>query len=94
MGIRFELRDEQGGLVEPGGVLEWVQLPEYPRDPRYPFLGLIDAYGDTMFGRVQMVAVLPELERWAAERPSREVVMLLELARKLGIHQYLWFIGD
>lgn len=93
MGIKFELRDEQGGLVEAGGVIEWAQLPDY-RDPRYPYLRLIDAYGDTMFGRVQMVAVLPELERWAAERPSREVLMLLDLARKCGIHQCLWFIGD
>jgi hypothetical protein len=93
VGINFELRDEEGGLVEPGGVLEGVQLPDY-RDPRYPFLGLIDPYGDTMLGPYQMVAVLPELERWAAERPSREALILLDLARKCGNREYLWFIGD
>jgi hypothetical protein len=41
-----------------------------------------------------MVAVLPELERWAAERPSREALILLDLARKCGNREYLWFIGD
>jgi hypothetical protein len=64
------------------------------RDPWYPFLGLIDPYGDTMFGRYQMIAVLAELERWAVERPSREALMLLDLARQCGNREYLWFIGD
>ena len=93
MGINFELRDEQGDVVEPGGILEVAQLPAY-RDARYPYLGLIDPYGDTMFGRYQMVAVLPELERWSAERPSREASLVVDLARKCTVHLYLWFIGD
>jgi hypothetical protein len=93
MAIGFELRDEQGGLVESGGSIDGTQLPPY-RDPRYPHLGLVDPYGDTMFGRYQMVAVLPELEAWSVERPSNEIAALLELARKCGLHEYLWFVGD
>jgi hypothetical protein len=93
MVLRFDLVDEDGYVVEPGGMIEETQLPEYP-DSRYPYLGLIDPYGDTTFGLFQMVAILPELEQWQAARPSPEAALLMALARKCKPHQYLKLVGD
>ena len=82
-------------MIEDGGVIESHELPDID-DSRYPYLRLIDPYGDTVFSRYQMVSVLPELERWATERPSANVDAAVQLARKCRdeVHTYLWFIGD
>jgi hypothetical protein len=97
MAINVELRSE---LCKPIQVLEGVyltskHLPDYD-DDRYPYLRLVDAYGTTTFGQHQMVAVLPELEAVAIERPSPEIEAVLALARKCadGVHTYLTFVGD
>jgi hypothetical protein len=89
------LRNERGEVIESGGTVEAAHLPDYC-DPRYPYLGLIDPYGDTMFGSYQMVALVPELERWSVERPSHEASLILDLARRCAkeVHVYLWFVGD
>ena len=96
MAITFELRDEQGGLIEDGGVVEERELPAFD-DLRYPNLRLIDPYGNTVFSAFQMEhAVLAELERFAKERPSPNVTRLVGLARRCSktIHGYLWCLGD
>jgi hypothetical protein len=95
MGINFELQHEDGELIEVGDILLGDDLPRAD-DLSYPYLRLIDPYGDTTFGAVQMLAVLPELDRWSKVRPSKAVLKLLELAQKCAsrAHAYLKLIGD
>jgi hypothetical protein len=96
MPINVELRHEDCELdvVLDGVLLTEVQLPAYD-DARFPYLRLIDPYGDTVFGSYQMVAVIPELEALLAERPSAEIAAVLSAARQcVGRRLYLWFIGD
>jgi hypothetical protein len=94
MAINMQLRTEHfGELIEDGGIIESRDLPAYD-DERFPYLRLVDPYGDTMFGRYQMVAVIAELEVLFLEKPSPVVDRLLVLARRCGIHEYLWFLGD
>jgi hypothetical protein len=90
--INFDLVDEDGGLVETGAILELADLPV---DSSYHYLRLIDPYGDTTFGPRQMVAVVPELERWSLERPTKAVLKLLELSRACARgRKYIKLIGD
>ena len=97
MPITIELRNEDCVTIErPADVfLTAGNLPDFD-DARYPYLRLIDPYGDTVFSRHQMIVVLPELERLAIERPSAEVESVLVLARRCAtsVHTYLAFLGD
>jgi hypothetical protein len=70
-------------------------LPTYD-DLSFPYLRLVDPYGDTVFSRYQMVAVIPELEKLAASTSSSHVGTVLEMARRCEatIHSYLVFVGD
>jgi len=97
MPINVELRNENGNAIY---VLEGVYLtsahvPDF-NDTRYPYLRLIDPYGDTIFSRYQMVAVLPELEALVRERHLPELQAVLELAQRCAseVHTYLAFLGD
>lgn len=97
MAINVEFRDERGSaiLVLDGVYLTPAHLPDYD-DLRYPYLRLIDPYGDTVFSAYQMTAVVPELEAWAAERPSAEIQAVSAVARRCAdeVHTYLVFVGD
>jgi hypothetical protein len=94
--IRVELRDETGNTLHRlDGYLEASDLPEY-NDGSYAYLRLVDPNGDTVFSRYQMVAVMPELVRWAGDRESPTLTEVLDLARRCEreVHTYLVFIGD
>jgi hypothetical protein len=105
MAISVQLRDESGWpLRDDRGILipamtegfEFARaLPEYD-DLSFPYLRLVDPYGDTVFSRYQMVVVIPELKRLAESSSSRQVDRVLEMARlcQATIHSYLVFIGD
>ena len=97
MPINVELRNEHCAAIH---VLDGVYLtsrhvPDY-NDSRYPYLRLIDPYGDTIFSHYQMVAVLPELETLLGERRLPEIEAVLALARRCAgeVHTYLAFVGD
>lgn len=97
MAYWVELRDEARQPIAPGIVLPPAALPEFDNE-RYPCLRLIDPYSTTVFNRLQMAAVLPELERWAQQTwqwPS-ELNSVVELARlcSVEIHRFLYFVGD
>ena len=105
MNILVQLRDESGRplrdsrdrpipVVTDG--FEFARaLPEHD-DLSFPYLRLVDPYGNTVFSRYQMVVVIPELERLAESSSSRQVERVLEMARlcQATIHSYLVFIGD
>jgi hypothetical protein len=97
MPINVELRDEHCKTIDvlEGVYLTSMHLPDY-NDSRYPYLRLIDPYGDTIFSRYQMVAVLPELETILGERRLPEIEAVLTFAGRCAneIHTYLAFVGD
>jgi hypothetical protein len=66
---------------------------------RFPMLAYVDPYGNTVFNRTQMSAVLEDLATIQLELDG----VALTTARALGVliatygdqpHRYLWFIGD
>jgi hypothetical protein len=97
MGINFELRYESGDLVDDDlGVVEARDLPGI-EDQRFPYLRLVDPYGNTVFNQYQVEhAVQEELERYAAENPTAGIDALLAMARKCARQPRtaLWLIGD
>jgi hypothetical protein len=97
MPINVELRNEHCNAIAAleGVYLTSAHLPTYD-DSSYPYLRLIDPYGDTIFSRYQMVVGLPELEALQRQRHSPELEAVISLARRCAneVHTYLAFIGD
>ena len=98
MGVGLVLRDERCGVIrrEPDSVELARALPEFD-DSNFPYLRLVDPYGDTIFSGYQLEhAVLAEIEALAARRPSESMSLLLEMARHAAsdVHTYLVFVGD
>ena len=66
---------------------------------RFPMLAHVDPYGDTIFNRAQMSALVEELETiqpdldGEALSTARALRVLIE-AHASSPHRYLWFIGD
>jgi len=68
-------------------------------DPAYPMIRFVDAEGTTTFNRLQLAAVIPELEALEKSAPPEikaAAGRLLKLARKASSepHLYLRFLGD
>jgi hypothetical protein len=97
MGINIELRYESGALVDDDlAIVEARDLPQFD-DGRFPHLRLIDPYGATVFSQYQIEhGVLGELQRYASERPSPGIDLLLRVARRCASQHRtaLWLIGD
>jgi len=100
LGINIELRYqsgfEGGALIEDYGIVEGDELPDFD-DLRYPYLRLVDEYGDTVLSHFQISnTVLDELERFAAEEPSPGIALFLDAARRCAgnVRTALWLIGD
>ena len=99
MGINIELRYESGEAVDDERAIAIVEARDLPGldDHRFPYLRLIDPYGNTMFSPVQVEhVVLDELQRYASERPSPGINLLLAMARRCLTKRRvaLWLIGD
>lgn len=100
MGLDAYLEDEFGGeldsFIDDGGVLARA-MPV--GDAGYPMLRFVDAEGATSFNRLQLAAVIPELERLSAEaapEARQAFSRLLKMARKAAAepHLYLRLLGD
>ena len=96
MSLSVELRTESGEVL---GQVGEDYLPDFEND-EFPTIRFIDRYGDTIFNRLQMKAVLPELhklrERARNDRERSVVAGIIRLAEKCAedVHLYLVFIGD
>ncbi|HYO60740.1 MAG TPA: hypothetical protein VEU29_02455 [Actinomycetota bacterium] len=77
-----------------------VLLDRAFKDPSFVHIRLIDEYGTTVFNRMQLKEVLPELKRLLEFTTSvHEVEMLeevLEVAQQVedAVHTFLVFLGD
>lgn len=64
----------------------------------FPYLGLVDPYGDTLLSGLQMQAVIPEIHRLRRQVPHAPAVLdrLEHLAEKCAeeTHAFLVFVGD
>ncbi len=100
MSLKLDYRFESGAVIETlvpafrelDGILPDIS------DLQYPYLRLIDRYGDTFFSRLQMLAVLPELETLKSQLAEPELILdkVIELALRCRgePHSFLVFIGD
>ena len=67
---------------------------------QYAYLRYIDPYGDTIFNRLQMEEVIPEMERLFAgsadDGSNKFFEYLLNMAKccRDGVDLYLEFVGD
>jgi hypothetical protein len=98
MAITVDIRDEQGGLVqrESDGSFELAEALWELDDVEYPMLRFVDPYGTTFFSSLQLIGVIPELEKLALERPRPSLDKVLEMARRVRSkpHTFLVFVGD
>jgi hypothetical protein len=100
LSLKVDYRFESGAVIQtviPAFRELDAILPAFD-DTRYPYLRLVDRYGDTIFSLQQMVAVLPELKMLRSESPEAGSVLdtIIELAEKCSKepHAFLVFIGD
>jgi len=97
--IRAVIQDETGNQV--GEAVDFpVNVLPPPEDERFVFLRFVDAYGDTVFNRLQIPAVIEELLVVKAGSNNQDeralidkIVMLLRLGQEQP-HLYVKFIGD
>ncbi len=98
MAITVDIRDEQGGLVqrEYEGSFELAAALSDLDDAEYPMLRFVDPYGTTYFSSLQMIGVIPELERLAKASPRPTLDKVLQMARRVRAkpHTFLVFVGD
>jgi len=98
--IRVDVRSSRGLLVA-----SVVADPDF--DPvlmgvdrqKYPMLGHLDPYGDTVLNRLQVESLLKEIsevrcnpEIVSAEFADKLVALCRECLHRA--HRFLWFVGD
>ena len=102
MPIAVCLRTESGDTLNSvhespgaGQVLPILNIGEFP------MLGHVDPYGNTIFNRSQMRAIVAEIDRLVGtsavnEQQSEFLLQVKELCAE-GLarqHRFLWFLGD
>ncbi|MET9086910.1 hypothetical protein ABZX77_34400 [Streptomyces sp. NPDC004237] len=97
--ISLQVREETGGIVVHGSSqLDWMTTLQYVDADRFPFLGSLLPYADTMFNARQVVRLRQEV----ADQSMRELLgqdAAAEIERLCHqvegrSHLYLWFLGD
>ncbi|MEV7387861.1 hypothetical protein [Streptomyces sp. NPDC091215] len=97
--ISFQVRRETGDIVAHGSSqLDWMNTLQHVDADRFPFLGSLLPYADTMFNSRQIVRLRQEL----ADRSVRELlgqdtaaeIEALCLQVEGTSHLHLWFLGD
>jgi hypothetical protein len=97
--INMEVRGETGDIVVNGSSrLDWMDTLQHVDADRYPFLGSLLPFADTMFNSRQTVKLRQEV----ADQSVRELlghdataeIERLCLQVEGESHLYLWFLGD
>lgn len=102
MGLDAHLEDEFAeqldSFFDEGGLLA-ASIPS--GNPGYPMLRYVDVEGVTVFNRLQLAVVIPEIERLlaaAADAPEAKpaIARVLKMAKKAAAetHLYLRLLGD
>ncbi len=103
MGIcTVRLEDEEGAVIEETACDPHVLDPLLPelRDASYQCLRFIDAYGETVFNRLQMTQFLAEWDRLRGQATTLDQKRVFQEVRHLAErcgdepHLYLRFSGD
>lgn len=65
---------------------------------RYPFIGTIDPYSDTLYNSIQAPKLITELKQLANEDDNLElkeaIARLVEYLETISVHNYIRFLGD
>jgi len=95
----IQVRTELGEIVLRGSCgLDWVETLQHVDEDKFPFLGSMLPYADTMFNSRQA----RKLRREILHESIRDIIgkdAVAEIERlcqqvENGSHLYLWFLGD
>lgn len=92
--VSRELRGEV--VARAGCAVPWEIALVGMNQAAFPMLGALDPYGDAVFNRLQIPALLEELDRLPVERGGAwvaEARALCEVALREP-HHYIVFVGD
>ncbi|MFJ8634494.1 hypothetical protein [Streptomyces sp. NPDC093568] len=97
--LDLQVRGEADDIVMRGSFgLDWTEVLQHVDADRFPFLGSLLPFADTMFNARQTVRLRQEIaDRSVAELLGRDAVAEIErlcLRVESGSHLYLWFLGD
>lgn len=98
--IRIDVRSASGDVLESLAAEVGFDPVLQGIDRRvYPILGHLDPYGDTILNRLQVRALLEEIERLGEDNGVISVRFrsaLVNLCRKCLAHphQFLWIVGE
>lgn len=97
--INMQVRRETGDIVVRGASrLDWMKTLQHVDADRFPFLGSLLPYADTMFNSRQTVRLRQEIaDQSVRELLGHDAVAEIEsfcLQVESGSHLYLWFLGD
>ncbi|WP_143660338.1 hypothetical protein [Streptomyces sp. t99] len=99
MALKMQVRGEGGAVLSPlvslGGINPLLQGVDRER---FPLLGHIDPYGETIFNSLQVRSLMKELSSWSPGIADIEVPVgqLVEYCKCVlaDTHRYLWIFGD
>ncbi|MEU4652765.1 hypothetical protein AB0G32_02240 [Streptomyces sp. NPDC023723] len=97
--INAQVRTESGEIVLRGTRgLDWMETFQHIDEEKFPFLGSLLPYADTMFNARQAARLRREiLDQSVRETLGPDAVAEIEqlcLRVENGSHLYLWFLGD
>lgn len=97
--VRTERGEQVSGAVRQPLAYDWL-LAKGDSAADFPMLFYVDRYGDTVFNRRQVEAVLAEIAVLRSREPSEDrrramddLAYLCHLACQ-SPHRYLWLLGD
>jgi hypothetical protein len=97
--ITMQVRGETGDIVARGSSQpDWMKTLQHVNADRFPFLGSLLPFADTMFNSRQTVRLRQEIaDRSVQELLGQDAAAEIEgLCQRVerGSHLYLWFLGD
>ncbi|MFD4605638.1 hypothetical protein ACFWPQ_47460 [Streptomyces sp. NPDC058464] len=97
--ITMQVRGETGDIVVHGSSqLDWMKTLQHVNADRFPFLGSLLPFADTMFNSRQTVRLRQEIadlsvQELLGQAAAAEIEGLCRRVER-GSHLYLWFLGD